>query len=308
MIFEDISFLENIKEEELLKYISSNGKRKSPKRLFRSNMMVNPLNLKHLNKIDEVSADMVTLNLEDGVAKERKREALYKIAVFLSNLKSSDPFIVVRINPLDEGGLQEIEFLNRFSFEAVRISKVKSPFDVKRALEAVSLDKEIHLSLETKEAFCDIKSLKIDRRVTVANLGILDLLNSLSLPQSILKLNNPTIDYILSKFLIDCKSSEIYPFSFMYQDYKNIEEFRKWCLKEKEMGYSGKACLGPLQVEVANEVFGFSKERIKRAKYIVERFEKMSKKGINGFMDEKIGFIDEPIYKDALFILESYGK
>ncbi len=308
MVFDDISFLEDLKDEELLKYISSKRKQKSQKRLFRSNMMINPLNLKHLNKIDNLSADMITLNLEDGVSKERKREALYKIAVFLSNLEKSKSFITVRVNPLNSGGKEEIEFLNPFGFDAIRISKVKSPLDIEEGLKIISSDKELHISLETREAFRDINLLKIDKRFTVANLGILDLLNSLNLPQSILKLNNPTIDYILSKFLIECKTNDIYPISFMYQDYKNKEEFLKWCLKEKKMGYKGKACLGPLQVEIANRVFGTLDEEIKKAKYIVERFEKMKEKNITGFMDEKYGFIDEPIYKDALLVLKNYGK
>ncbi len=308
MVFDDISFLENLKDEELLKYISSKKKQKSKKRLFCSNMMINPLNLKHLNRIDNLPADMITLNLEDGISKERKREALYKIAVFLSNLEESKSFITVRVNPLDMGGKEEIEFLNSFGFDAVRISKVKSALDIEEGLKILSEDKELHISLETKEAFRDLNLLKVDKRFTVANLGILDLLNSLNLPQSVLKLNNPTIDYILSKFLVECKTNDIYPISFMYQDYKNKEEFLKWCLKEREMGYSGKACLGPLQVEIANRVFGALDEEIKRAEYIVKRFEQMQKRNITGFMDEKYGFIDEPIYKDALLVLKYYGK
>ena len=180
--------------------------------------------------------------------------------------------------------------------------------DIEEGLKIVSEDKELHISLETKEAFRDLNSLKVDKRFTVANLGILDLLNSLNLSQSVLKLNNPTIDYILSKFLVECKTNDIYPISFMYQDYKNKEEFLKWCLKEREMGYSGKACLGPLQVKIANRVFGALDEEIKRAEYIVKRFEQMQKRNITGFMDEKYGFIDEPIYKDALLVLKYYGK
>ena len=39
----------------------------------RSNMMLNPLQLKHLNRIDESKADMITLNLEDAIAPSRKK-------------------------------------------------------------------------------------------------------------------------------------------------------------------------------------------------------------------------------------------
>jgi len=45
-------------------------------------MMLNPLNLKHLNRMDENPADMITLNLEDAIAPSRKREALGKTSRF----------------------------------------------------------------------------------------------------------------------------------------------------------------------------------------------------------------------------------
>jgi len=303
MVFESLEFLENLSVDEKEKFFGSGRKERVKKPFPRSDMMLNPLNLKHLNKIDSLKAGIVTLNLEDGISKERKKEALYNIALFVSNLKHSASYIVVRVNPLDEGGEEEIKFLEKFSFEAFRISKVKSPKDIEKALSLT--DKNIHISMETKEAFSDIKALKIDSRLKVANLGVLDLLNSLGLSQSLVTLDNPTIEYILSKFLIDCKSCDIYPISFMYQNYKDTENFRKWCLKEKKMGFGAKACLGPAQVDVAESIFGLEEKDIQKARHIVKVFEDNSSKGINGFMDEKYGFIDEPIYKDALLILQS---
>ena len=44
----------------------------APKQYYRSNMMLNPLNLKHLNRMDESEAYMITLNLEDAIAPSRK--------------------------------------------------------------------------------------------------------------------------------------------------------------------------------------------------------------------------------------------
>ena len=269
-------------------------------------MMLNPLNLKHLNRIDESPADMITLNLEDAIAPSRKKEALHNIALFLSHMKKSDSFIIVRINPLDKGGEEEIRFLNDFGFDAVRVAKVKDQYDIARALTLLSSEKELHISLETKEAFEKLSSLRIDPRLTTANLGILDLLTSLGLPQSIVTLENPTIDYILSKFLVDAHTAGIHPISFMFQEYNDTETFRRWCEREKQMGFVSKACMGPKQVAIANEVFGYSQEEIMRAAHIKARFEEESAKGNNGFMDEKYDiFIDEPIYRDALLVLSS---
>lgn len=283
------------------------NKQKAPsgKNSFRSNMMLNPLTLKHLNRMDESDADMITLNLEDAIAPSRKKEALHNIALFLSHMEKSNAFIIVRTNPLNEGGAEEIAFLNDFAFDAVRVAKIKNQTEIAQALTLLSADKELHISLETKEAFENLSTLRIDERLTTANLGILDLLTSLGLPQSIVTLENPTVDYILSKFLVDAKTAGIHPISFMFQEYNDTETFRSWCEKEKMMGFETKACMGPKQVQIANKIFSINKYELERARHIKEVFETSAAKGINGFMDERYGFIDEPIYRDSLLILNN---
>ena len=271
----------------------------------RSNMMLNPLNLAHLNRMDESAADMITLNLEDAIAPSRKKEALYNIAFFLSYMEHSNSFIIIRTNPLDMGGAEEIAYLNDFSFDAIRVAKIKNKSEVAQALTLLSTDKELHISLETKEAFASLSTFAIDERLTTANLGILDLLTSLDLPQSLVTQNNPTIDYILAKFLVDAKTAGIHPISFMFQEYNDTDTFRSWCKHEKIMGFKSKACMGPKQVSIANEIFGINKYELERAAHIKSVFEAQSHKGIHGFMDDKYGFVDEPIYRDSLLILNN---
>ena len=271
---------------------------------YRSNMMLNPLELKHLNSIDDHREDMITLNLEDGISVSRKGEALANIAIFLSHLEESKSFITVRTNPLSEGGEDEIKFLNDFGFDAIRVAKIRTTDDIKKALSLLSNDKELHISIETKEAFDNLSTFGIDDRLTTAHLGVLDLLSDLGLPQSIVSLSNPTMDYILSRFLIDSHIARLKPFSFMFQDYHDTDTFEKWCIKESMMGFESKACLGPKQVDIANRVFGIDESQIQRARDIKELFERNSRNGINGFMDDRYGFIDEPIYRDSLLILK----
>lgn len=305
MIFQNLEAIEKLSIEEKVAQFGNKRKAKYNRGQYRSNMMLNPLRLKHLNRLDTLEADMITLNLEDAIAPSRKREALVNIAFFLSHMGHSNSFLVVRTNPLDEGGKEEIEFLNDFAFDAIRVSKIRTADEIQEALDLLAEDKEFHISMETKEAFNNLQSLRIDERFTTANIGILDLLNSLGLPQSLVQMGNPTIDYILSKFLIDCQSVGLRGTSFMFQEYKNTQAFEAWCKREKMMGFKSKACMGPLQVEIANRVFGVDETQIERAKHIKEVFEANSEQGEHGFMDDKYGFIDEPIYKDALLVLES---
>ncbi len=305
MIFDDLDTITDLFSWAQTHPFGGEKKARKTAVVHRSNMMLNPLVLKHLNRIDESAADVITLNLEDAIAPSRKREALHNIALFLSHLHASSAMIVVRTNPLDQGGAEEIAFLNEFGFDAVRLAKVKSPQEIEKALTLLSAEKELHISLETKEAFADMAALRVDRRLTTVNLGILDLLASLGLPQSIVQVGNPTTDYLLSKFLVDAKTAGLHPVSFMFQEYRDTETFGKWCRYERAMGFDSKACMGPRQVAIANEIFGITAEEYARASHIREVFETHAAQGINGFMDTKYGFIDEPIYKDALLLLQA---
>jgi len=71
------------------------------------------------------------------------------------------------------------------------------------------------------------------------------------------------------------------------------------------MGFKSKACMGPKQVQIANDIFALDQDALTRAEHIKEVFEKNAAQGMNGFMDEQYGFIDEPIYRDALLVLNN---
>ncbi len=261
-------------------------------------MMVNPLNQKHLDKVPFLDTGIAIINLEDGIAKEMKEKALENVCEFLKNLKEKKSKIVIRVNSIDNGAIKEIKKIIPFAPDAIRVSKIKTKQDVQKILEIIPKHIEIHLSIETKEAFNNIRKLKITSQITTLYLGILDLLNSLNISHDIFELGNPLIDYILSKFLIDSKTYGFFPIGFVFQDYNDIKTFKNWCLHLKKMGYSAIGSLGPKQSQIAKEIFGSQNKE--KAQYIINKFEEMKKQGITGFMDEKYGFIDEPIYKNAL--------
>ena len=96
---------------------------------------------------------------------------------------------------------------------------------------------------------------------------------------------------------------EIKPVSFVYQDFKNLDEFTRWIELEKSMGFDSKGCISPKQVELVNKVFVDEEQEIKRAMVIIKLFEMHKEMGVTGFVDDEYGFIDEPIYKGALALI-----
>ncbi len=271
----------------------------------KSYLMVAGDKQKHLDKLPVLKCDVAMINLEDGVYNKKFARELLTRNFSESLLRFHNLKTVVRVNSLDKCAKEDIECINKLKPNAIRVPKIQNVGDVEQALSLIDKDIDIHLSIETKDALDNLTKLKIDKRVTTAYLGILDMCASLGLEQSAITLDNPTIEYILSKFLIDSKIAGLYPVSFVYQEYKNTTEFRKWCNKVKAMGYTASSTISPAQVDIANEVFDVTQEKIAKAKYIKETFERQQAKSCTGFVDEKYGFIDEPIYKDALLVLKN---
>ena len=274
------------------------------KQNYASVLMLSCNNIKHLSKIQSLEADCVMLNLEDGVSKEDKPFALVLCAIFLSRMRKSNKKIVVRVNALDEGGYEEITYLNQFMPDAIRVAKIRNAGEVKNVLALLNEEIELHLSIETAQSWHNLSSLRVNKRVTTFYLGILDLFADMKLPQSLIKRDNPTMGYMLSHFLITSKAMGVKPVSFVYQEFKNLKEFALWLDLEKTIGYDSKGCISPMQVRLVNEKFLNEEEDLVRAKIIVKLFLMHQEEGITGFVDEEYGFIDEPIYKGAVALLE----
>ncbi len=275
---------------------------------FKSVLMLSCNNLKHLSKIESLEADCVMLNLEDGVSKEDKPFALVLCAIFLKEFRKCDKKLVVRVNALNEGGYDEIVYLNQFTPDAIRVPKIRNSEEVKNVLALLRDDVELHLSIETAEAWHNLQNLKVNRMVTTFYLGVLDLFADMKLSHEMISRENATMTYVLSHFLVSCLAMRVKPVSFVYQEYKKLDEFKKWVALERSMGYDAKGCVSPNQVKLINETFLNTTKEVERAHVIVKLFEMHKEMGVTGFSDEEYGFIDEPVYKGALAVLEKLDK
>ena len=270
---------------------------------FKSVLMLSCNNIKHLSKIESLEADCIMLNLEDGVSKEDKPFALVLCAIFISKIKKSEKKLVVRVNALDEGGYDEITYLNQFMPDAIRVPKIRDEKEVRSVLHLLNEEIDLHLSIETASAWHNLNRLAVNKRVSAFYLGVLDLFADMKLSHSLIDLDNPTMHYILSHFLISSRAMHVKPVSFVFQEFKDELTFQRWLELEKSMGYDAKGCISPGQVTLVNKIFVDKEEEIKRAKVIVKLFEMYRDEGITGFVDDEYGFIDEPIYKGALALI-----
>ena len=275
---------------------------------YRSVLMLSCNNIKHLSKIESLPAECIMLNLEDGVSEQEKPFALVLCAIFLSRLQKCDKKLVVRVNSLETTGYDEIAYLNQYMPDAIRVPKIRTSKEVDTVLALLHDDIELHLSIETKEAWRNLAALKRDRKVKAFYLGVLDLFADMGMSQHLIQKENPTLLYMLPHFLLTCKAMDVKPVSFVYQEYKDLEGFKEWLHLERSMGFDAKGCITPAQAELINELFEYDRKEIERSEEIVRLFEQKRKESVTGFTHEEYGFIDEPIYKGALALLKNVKK
>lgn len=274
----------------------------------KSSLMINPMQKKHLDRLSSIEAQIAVVNLEDGIADSKKEEALFAAAEALSLLENSKAQIAVRTNPIDSVYFKkELEIMNIVKPDALRIPKIRSIDEIKMLDEIVDGEIDIHLSIETKEAFSALSSLKVSKRVTTVFLGAIDLLEDLGLGSHLIETRSDTLKYIMCKFLVDAKTAGFTPLSFVYQNYADMDGFREWLEIEKSLGFEAKACISPTQVSAVNEFFSPDKQSVENALYIKEIYEQNEAMGNAGFKDDRFGFIDAPIYKNALLTLRKAG-
>lgn len=304
MIFSSLEKIIEIADDfNALKQLHADACRKqNPKQSFKAPLMVSAHQIKHLNKMDELPCDALMINLEDGVAPEKKEQALHYALLFISHMQQSDKKLIVRVNALHEGGKEEIAALNSVLPDAIRVPKIVSKEQVEELHHLIDNSIDIHLSIETAQAWNNLSQLKTSSRVTHFYLGVLDLLADMHLPQTIINKENPTFLYMLSHFLMTTKALGVEPVSFVFQEHENMKAFYAWIELEKMMGFSSKGVISPKQAQAMMALSADTQELI-RAEHIVKAFEASALQGVTGFVDEKYGFIDEPIYKGALVVL-----
>ena len=99
------------------------------------------------------------------------------------------------------------------------------------------------------------------------------------------------------------KAAGIQAIDTVYSDVSNMKGLRESVLEAKALGFEGKGCIHPRQINTVHEAFAPTDEEIEKAKKIVEAFNEAEKKGL-GVVSLGSKMIDPPVVKRAMRVLE----
>ena len=220
-------------------------------------------------------ADMVCIELEDGIAIKDKDEARKNTINALKNLKiNNDVELVVRVNcQRTKPGLLDLEAFisSKLNVKALMLPKVKTPDEITfidDLLTDCNMDTDLHVIMETNEALENIYDIAhASKRIVALYFGGVDMAAELRVPNSY-----ENLIYARSKLVHAGASVGIDVIDVPYLDLEDMDGMKKEAELVRNLGFTGKGSIHPKQINILNEVFTPSKEEIIKAKRIIDQF------------------------------------
>ena len=220
-------------------------------------------------------ADMVCIELEDGIAIKDKDEARKNTINALKNLKiNNDVELVVRVNcQRTKPGLLDLEAFisSKLSVKALMLPKVKTPDEITfidDLLTDCNMDTDLHVIMETNEALENIYDIAhASKRIVALYFGGVDMAAELRVPNSY-----ENLIYARSKLVHAGASVGIDVIDVPYLDLEDMDGMKKEAELVRNLGFTGKGSIHPKQINILNEVSTPSKEEIIKAKRIIDQF------------------------------------
>ena len=261
-------------------------------------------------------ADGLSFDLEDAVAESKKSEARVTLSTWMDaeTVRASEKTIIVRVNGMDTPHFeQDVAQCVRAGLDIINLPKPESPDAVRHAVavieraerqNGVNLDGKkpirILLNIETAHALRTAFDLaSAHPRVAGLQLGLADLFE----PISVSRKEIFAVQYAMMQVKLAAAEAGVDAYDAAFADIKNTEGFALEAGFAARLGFTGKSCIHPSQVAMANEAFRPSDAAIAHALRILDAAKEADAQGIGAYVvDGKM--IDPPFYKSAVKLVD----
>ena len=287
-----------------------------PVRLHRSELCVPGTSERMLEKAPSLGADIVMLDLEDAVAPDDKPRARENVIAALRELDWSGCTVTLRINGLDthycyRDIVDVVEQSGRW-LDTVLIPKASCAGDVHLVAtlltqieDALGLDKRIGISalIETAPGMVKVDEIAAacPERMEALIFGVADYAASIQSHTASIGgsdphyavLSDPNGDggaerelhwgdqwhFALARIAVSCRAHGLRPIDGPFGDFGDPDGYVAAARRASVLGFEGKWCIHPSQIELANSVFSPDDQLISRTRRIMAAMEEASKSG-----------------------------
>ena len=231
------------------------------------------------------------------------------LEAFKTKNGSSQPAILVRVNAIDTGLLEEdINAVTVLGLDMLLIAKAENVDDIKKisnqidVLENESGIKGIEIGLQIESAlgvYNCYNLIKASPRVTLTCIGTAqdgDLQNNLGCGWSE---EGIEMLYARSKVLLDSRAAgNVVPIDGVFANLNDEDSLFKESILSARLGYVGRTIIHPKQISAVLKAYGPSLSELNYYRRLIEVFEEAERNGIAAIqMDDKL--IDYAMYRQA---------
>lgn len=247
-------------------------------------------------------ADIVCVELEDGIAPKDKAEAREKALALFEQPQADDGVErIVRINSMRERfGIEDVNAIlaSKTPPPALMMPKVRRPDEVvilDQLLTEAGHETRLHVIIETNEGLeAAFEIAKCSDRIDAMFFGGVDMAAELRCQN-----NYDALLYARSRVVHASAAAGLDVIDVPYLDLDDPDGMRVEAERVRDLGFSGKGSVHPKQIAALNEVFTPSEAQITRARRIISEFEKANTGLV--VIDGKL--IEKPVLRDMYRIV-----
>ena len=253
--------------------------------------------------------DSIILDLEDSVAPSEKDAARILVR---NALRSVDYYGCERMVRINQGqkGIEDLKFIIPHNVNVVLIPKCELPekvletiLEIKKLKTEHRIKNEVYLMPIIESAKGIIHAYEIasaSPNVCALAIGLEDYTADIGTQRT---LEGKESLFARSMIVNAAKAAGVQAIDTVFSDVTNMEGLKESVLGAKSLGFEGKGCIHPRQIQVVHEAFAPTIDEIIKAKKIVMAFEDAKKRGL-GIVALGSKMIDAPIVKRAQKTIE----
>ena len=247
--------------------------------------------------------DCLVYDLEDSVSAGEKDAARFLVYNAVKYQRPKDKYILIRVNGLYSRELdQDLEAAVRARPDAIRIPKVEYPEEVQRVdAKITAIEKKAGLPLGEIKLWCNIESYQgvlnalqiaeASPRVAAMALGAEDFTASMSARRT-----KPgwEIFYARNAILMACRAAGISAQDAVFSDINDAEGLQNDLEMTRTLGFDGKTCVHPRQIDAVNACFTPSPKEINYARRVLAALAE-AEENHTGVCTLDGGMVDKPM-------------
>ena len=249
-----------------------------------------------LRRALNTGADAVIADLEDAVAPARKDEARALVARVFGD-EGSVAATMVRVNGTDSPHFErDLDLVQKLPLQAIVLPKATP-----ESVDALGPDGPPVIAIvETAQGLRLDYETASHPRVEALVLGAVDLGLELGLES---RPDGQEVLFARSKLVMDSAAAGIRgPFDIVHVDVRDEEGLEAESRLARSLGFRGKVCIHPAQVDIVNAVFAPGEDELARARRIVESYTQGIAEG-RGAVALDGEMIDLPVFERARLLI-----